>query len=295
MLGFVGHAAGSGSRRDPLRARPGGAWHRAARHGGRDGGGRPEPGARPARRAGDGIRRPPGLGGRDGRALRHGGARPRPPPSRRARRVPRRPSGGPPPRGVPPRARGAPRPHRGAGRAGGGAPRGAASRSRASRPTHLVAVERPGRALDGGYYNARGRSIAASTRRSTRSSSAGGPGSVTIGVGDGGNEIGMGRVRARVVRDVPNGAKIASVVRTDHLDRRRDVELGGLGRDGAPRARDRPRLLHTPDGRGPADARDGPGGRRGRAHGDRAALGRQPAAGLAPGVARDAAEDWSDT
>jgi len=36
-------------------------------------------------------------------------------------------------------------------------------------------------------------------------------------VGDGGNEIGMGRVRARVVRDVPNGAKIASVVRTDHL------------------------------------------------------------------------------
>ncbi len=42
-------------------------------------------------------------------------------------------------------------------------------------------------------------------------------GTVTIGVGDGGNEIGMGRVRARVVRDVPNGAKIASVVRTDHL------------------------------------------------------------------------------
>jgi D-glutamate cyclase-like protein len=84
-------------------------------------------------------------------------------------------------------------------------------------PTHLVAVERPGRALDGGYYNARGRSVAAINapldalflrRRS---------GTVTIGVGDGGNEIGMGRVRARVVRDVPNGAKIASVVRTDHL------------------------------------------------------------------------------
>jgi hypothetical protein len=84
-------------------------------------------------------------------------------------------------------------------------------------PTHLVAVERPGRAIDGGYYNARGRSVAAVNapldalflrRRS---------GTVTIGVGDGGNEIGMGRVRARVVRDVPNGAKIASVVRTDHL------------------------------------------------------------------------------
>ena len=84
-------------------------------------------------------------------------------------------------------------------------------------PTHLVAVERPGRAIDGGYYNARGDSITALNapldalflrRRS---------GLVTIGVGDGGNEIGMGRVRARVARDVPNGAKIASVVRTDHL------------------------------------------------------------------------------
>jgi hypothetical protein len=84
-------------------------------------------------------------------------------------------------------------------------------------PTHLVAIERPGRAIDGGYYNARGASIAAVNapldalflrRRS---------GAVTIGVGDGGNEIGMGRVRARVVRDVPNGVKIASVVRTDHL------------------------------------------------------------------------------
>jgi hypothetical protein len=84
-------------------------------------------------------------------------------------------------------------------------------------PTHLVAIERPGRALDGGYYNARGLSVASVNapldglflrRRAGR---------VTIGVGDGGNEIGMGRVRARVVRDVPNGAKIASVVRTDHL------------------------------------------------------------------------------
>lgn len=84
-------------------------------------------------------------------------------------------------------------------------------------PTHLVAVERPGRAIDGGYYNARGASVgginapldALFLRRRA--------GTVTIGVGDGGNEIGMGRVRARVVRDVPHGAKIASVVRTDHL------------------------------------------------------------------------------
>src|SRR5262249_15178206 len=35
------------------------------------------------------------------------------------------------------------------------------------RPTHVVAVERPGRAADGGYYNARGRPVADLTRRST--------------------------------------------------------------------------------------------------------------------------------
>ena len=84
-------------------------------------------------------------------------------------------------------------------------------------PTHLVAVERPGRAADGGYYNARGRSIAAVNAPLDGLFLERPPGAITIGVGDGGNEIGMGRVRARVVRDVPNGARIASVVRTDHL------------------------------------------------------------------------------
>jgi hypothetical protein len=85
------------------------------------------------------------------------------------------------------------------------------------RPTHLVSVERPGRAADGDYYNARGVSVASLNApldglflRRER-------GVVTIGVGDGGNEVGMGRVRARVARDVPGGATIGSVVRTDYL------------------------------------------------------------------------------
>jgi hypothetical protein len=84
-------------------------------------------------------------------------------------------------------------------------------------PTHLVAVERPGRAQDGGYYNARGVSVAAMNAPLDALFLRPRPGTVTVGVGDGGNEIGMGRVRSRVARDVPNGAKIASVVRTDHL------------------------------------------------------------------------------
>jgi hypothetical protein len=84
-------------------------------------------------------------------------------------------------------------------------------------PTHLVAIERPGRAMDGGYYNARGLSVAGINAPLDAIFLRRRAGCVTVGVGDGGNEIGMGRVRARVVRDVPNGAKIASVVRTDHL------------------------------------------------------------------------------
>ena len=76
-------------------------------------------------------------------------------------------------------------------------------------PTHLIAVERPGRAVDGGYYNARGL-VGGRPERAPRRAlppAAAGAGAVTIGVGDGGNEIGMGRVRARVVRDVPNGRR----------------------------------------------------------------------------------------
>ncbi len=84
-------------------------------------------------------------------------------------------------------------------------------------PSHLVAVERPGRAADGGYYNARGGSVAALNAPLDALFRGRRDGVVTIGVGDGGNEIGMGRVHGRVAREVPLGATIGSVVRTDHL------------------------------------------------------------------------------
>src|SRR5262245_43513250 len=85
------------------------------------------------------------------------------------------------------------------------------------RPTHLIAIERPGRSRGGDYLNMRGISVAEwnrpldemfllarrgspRTRRAGHGRSGmngGGAGSppVTIGVGDGGNEIGMGSVR----------------------------------------------------------------------------------------------------
>jgi hypothetical protein len=89
------------------------------------------------------------------------------------------------------------------------------------RPSHLVAVERPGRTASGDYLNARGVSVAAWNRPldglflAARRGHGGRP--VTVGVGDGGNEVGMGNVRARLARAGPMLARIASVVRVDHL------------------------------------------------------------------------------
>lgn len=118
------------------------------------------------------------------------------------------------------------------------------------RPSHLVAVERPGRAADGDYYNARGGSVAAwntpldALFRGRRA------GTVTVGIGDGGNEIGMGRVRARVGRDVALGARIASVVRTDHLIVAGTSNWGAWGLTAHLGLRTGRDLLHTPDEEG---------------------------------------------
>jgi len=123
-------------------------------------------------------------------------------------------------------------------------------------PSHLVAIERPGRAQDGVYRNMRGDDVSAwnapldelfllAQRPGERSharldqptrgtSRPRGPRYnnprynktrlerahdrvTTIGVGDGGNEIGMGNVRARLRGAAALAKRIASVVRVDHL------------------------------------------------------------------------------
>ena len=91
-----------------------------------------------------------------------------------------------------------------------------------ARPTHLVAIERPGRASDGVYRNMRGDDVSAwnapldelflLARKTGAADHV-----ITVGVGDGGNEIGMGNVRARLARSGALAARIASRVRVDHL------------------------------------------------------------------------------
>ena len=91
------------------------------------------------------------------------------------------------------------------------------------KPTHLVAIERPGRNRAGDYLNMRGDSVAGWNApldelfmtRSCSGRAARRP--VTVGIGDGGNEIGMGNVRSRLARLDALRARIACVVPVDHL------------------------------------------------------------------------------
>lgn len=87
-----------------------------------------------------------------------------------------------------------------------------------ARPDALVAIERPGRAADGEYRNMRGEEITDQTSALDELFLAA-PGRAipTVGVGDGGNEVGMGRVQARVQAAIHAGARIASVVPVEHL------------------------------------------------------------------------------
>uniref|UniRef100_A0A8I3W801 D-glutamate cyclase n=1 Tax=Callithrix jacchus TaxID=9483 RepID=A0A8I3W801_CALJA len=82
---------------------------------------------------------------------------------------------------------------------------------------HLVAIERTGRAADGNYYNARKVNIKhlvdpiddlfLAAKKI--------PGISSTGVGDGGNELGMGKVKEAVRRHIRNGDVIACDVEAD--------------------------------------------------------------------------------
>lgn len=132
--------------------------------------------------------------------------------------------------------------------------RGAAALLARERPTHLVAIERPGRCASGDYRSARGESIAAwnapldelfllARRARPGGGRAGAP--VTVAVGDGGNEIGMGNVRSRLAREGRLMASIASVVRVDHLVVAGTSNWGAYGIVAALERLARRHLLHT--------------------------------------------------
>ena len=78
-------------------------------------------------------------------------------------------------------------------------------------PTHLISLERPGLARDGHYHNMRGMIIDEMvTDSSLFLSEAKKAGAVTVSIGDGGNEMGMGSFRSQIECGVPCGAKICA-------------------------------------------------------------------------------------
>lgn len=84
-------------------------------------------------------------------------------------------------------------------------------------PTHLIALERPGKAADGHFYSMRGRVLdAAVTETDTLFAKAKAAGVTTIAVGDGGNELGMGGLRETIKAVVPYGEQIASAQAADY-------------------------------------------------------------------------------
>lgn len=87
---------------------------------------------------------------------------------------------------------------------------------RAASLSHAVAIERCGRSVDGKPRNMRGVDVSAWTAP-LDDLFLGGPWK-KLAVGDGGNEVGMGRLPAGLIaRTVPNGAEIACVTACDHL------------------------------------------------------------------------------
>ncbi|XP_070270951.1 D-glutamate cyclase, mitochondrial-like isoform X2 [Myotis yumanensis] len=82
---------------------------------------------------------------------------------------------------------------------------------------HLVAIERAGRAADGNYYNARKMNIKhlVDPIDDLFLVAQKIPGILSTGVGDGGNELGMGKVKEAVKNHIRNGDVIACDVEAD--------------------------------------------------------------------------------
>ena len=78
----------------------------------------------------------------------------------------------------------------------------------------VLSSERVGRAMDGGYYSMRGKNLSdrVSPFDDFFAQATACLDVTTIGIGDGGNELGMGKVYDQVTEHIPRGEKIACVV-----------------------------------------------------------------------------------
>lgn len=115
-------------------------------------------------------------------------------------------------------------------------------------PSHILAIERPGRAMDGRCYSMRGEDISDLVPNTdVLFELAKAKGTPTLAVGDGGNELGMGNVKNQVQVNVDNGDKICAVLCADRLVLAGVSNWGGHALAGALSVLSHVPLLHTVD------------------------------------------------
>ena len=82
---------------------------------------------------------------------------------------------------------------------------------RDAKPTHLISLERPGKAENGHYHSMRGEQLDDMiTDSALFLSAAREAGATVISIGDGGNEMGMGTFRREILAGVPHGELICT-------------------------------------------------------------------------------------
>ncbi len=85
-------------------------------------------------------------------------------------------------------------------------------------PTHMIAIERPGKGIDGKYHSMRGEDISAYVGDlDPLMEMAKKHKIITLAIGDGGNEMGMGKVRDTGISYVDQGEKIFATSSADYL------------------------------------------------------------------------------
>ncbi|TQQ83709.1 DUF4392 domain-containing protein [Halonotius terrestris] len=115
-------------------------------------------------------------------------------------------------------------------------------------PGAVVAIEKPGRTADGSYRTAAGEDITALvTAVDPLFAAAHDRGIPTVAVGDGGNEVGMGRIRSAVETHVDGGETIACVTPVDELVVAAVSNWGAYGLVAALSIDSDRNLLHTGD------------------------------------------------
>ncbi|MEM3372443.1 MAG: DUF4392 domain-containing protein [Candidatus Korarchaeum sp.] len=116
-------------------------------------------------------------------------------------------------------------------------------------PSMVLAIEKVGRAADGRYYTMRGFDVTdLHMKVEPLFERAVSSGILTVGIGDGGNEVGMGNIRKAVEDQVPNGKLIAASSKVDALICSAVSNWGGYGLSAAlTLLTGRREALHTPE------------------------------------------------